>query len=329
MIAVVLSLWAPLAGAQDCEGVDGSPDALLEHMLEADRAWRSRAEDPEAVERVVPDAVAAAELAVLCATEPLPSRRIAAFFRARALGAFVAREADSVRLDLRAACQIHPGYTLPEEVAGEGHPLRKIWEGACVVEPAPFAELAEGQEGTVTIDGEARLTAPADRPYVFQLVDADDKVLSTQLLEQGALPTYLEVEPPCPDRDVDGVCDTEDLCSGADHTGDSDGDGFCDDIDICEGDDRSGDSNENGVCDSVEKPRKQRVFAIGATTSAVGIVGMAVARTQYVSAQQKVEDGGFIERNERTSNLVFATSGVSLTAVGAGLAGYAVLSGAF
>ena len=38
----------------------------------------------------------------------------------------------------------------------------------------------------------------------------------------------------CLDRDLDGSCDTDDLCVGDDATGDRDGDGICDSDDVCD-----------------------------------------------------------------------------------------------
>jgi len=54
---------------------------------------------------------------------------------------------------------------------------------------------------------------------------------------------------PCPDSDVDGVCDDDDVCDGDDLSGDSDGDGICDASDLCPFDDPD-DSDGDGVCDS-------------------------------------------------------------------------------
>jgi hypothetical protein len=54
------------------------------------------------------------------------------------------------------------------------------------------------------------------------------------------------------DSDDDGVCDDRDVCAGDDATGDSDGDGVCDDRDVCAGDDATGDSDGDGVCDDLD-----------------------------------------------------------------------------
>ena len=50
------------------------------------------------------------------------------------------------------------------------------------------------------------------------------------------------------DSDSDGSCDTADLCTGDDTTGDSDADGTCDDLDLCFGADATGDADLDGFC---------------------------------------------------------------------------------
>ncbi len=57
---------------------------------------------------------------------------------------------------------------------------------------------------------------------------------------------------PCPDEDGDGVCDTDDICTGGDDNVDRDGDGTPDDCDMCPDDDPD-DSDGDGVCDSVDE----------------------------------------------------------------------------
>ena len=50
------------------------------------------------------------------------------------------------------------------------------------------------------------------------------------------------------DDDGDTVCNTVDVCTGDDATGDADGDGTCDDTDACYGDNSSGDGDSDGAC---------------------------------------------------------------------------------
>ena len=54
---------------------------------------------------------------------------------------------------------------------------------------------------------------------------------------------------PCPDEDSDGVCDSDDICTGGDDNIDADGDGNPDHCDPCP-EDNPDDSDRDGVCDS-------------------------------------------------------------------------------
>ena len=54
---------------------------------------------------------------------------------------------------------------------------------------------------------------------------------------------------PCPDLDMDGICDQDDFCFGDNATGDSDGDGICNNLDICEGGDDNVDSDGDDIPD--------------------------------------------------------------------------------
>ncbi|MCB9683191.1 MAG: VCBS repeat-containing protein [Alphaproteobacteria bacterium] len=54
------------------------------------------------------------------------------------------------------------------------------------------------------------------------------------------------------DSDCDGSCDSVDLCTGDDTTGDVDGDGLCGDVDDCRGTNASGDTDLDGVCDDLD-----------------------------------------------------------------------------
>lgn len=64
-----------------------------------------------------------------------------------------------------------------------------------------------------------------------------------------ACPSAEDTSGDCPDADRDDVCDSADLCTGDDATGDTDSDGICDAIDICTGDDSLGDADLDGICD--------------------------------------------------------------------------------
>jgi len=56
----------------------------------------------------------------------------------------------------------------------------------------------------------------------------------------------------CPDADLDGVCDTDDLCPGGDDTIDNDEDGIPDACDLCAEGDNDVDSDSDGVPDACD-----------------------------------------------------------------------------
>ena len=134
-------------------------------------------------------AARAQSLAALgCLSEPLTTTQIAALYRMQAFGAFVDRDKAAGVLYLRALLAVAPAYILPEAVAPPGHPLRAWYDEALVRAPGPTAVVAPPQRGWVQVDGRTVEQRPTDRPYVFQVFNADGGVISTHLLAAGEAP---------------------------------------------------------------------------------------------------------------------------------------------
>jgi hypothetical protein len=126
-----------------------------------------------------------------CGQEVLTPIQVVAYHRTKALTAFFDGDDAQTILAFQSALATMPGYSLPTDIAPEGHPLRQSFEQAKLFGPGEPVELAEPASGWLMIDGTRTRSAPSGRPFVFQRIDADGAVLVTQYVPVGApIPAY-------------------------------------------------------------------------------------------------------------------------------------------
>ena len=133
-----------------------------------------------------------------CVGDRLNPAQITALHRSEALATFLDRQPAAAVGAMRALLAVAPGYAFTEEVAPQGHPLHVYYEIALGSTTVPGRPLPRPASGWLEVDGVATELAPPDRPYVFQRMDRDGKVLQTELVMAGAEPT------PYASRDVKG-----------------------------------------------------------------------------------------------------------------------------
>lgn len=191
--ALALALALPPSARADCDA-----KAISSLVSTAETAFRHM--DATLFEQ------ASAELdrTLACQTEPLSAIQVAAYHRVRALAAFFAEDEPSTVLAFQAALATMPGYVLPQEIAPDGHPLRKLFDDAKLFSAGEAFELPEPVDGWVTVDGTRTRTAPAARPFVFQWLSSAGQVRETQYVSVGTpVPTYAVAPVPSVDLDSD------------------------------------------------------------------------------------------------------------------------------
>ncbi len=190
-LAAFAVLATPLSAvAADCpERFEGSD--LQEAALAVEEAWRKM--DSDRVETATADATTAVE----CAAAILSEADVAAYFRVRGYAEFLAGDVPAAELSLLAARRIEPRYSIPTDLVGESHPIRKMFDTLAYRATADPNPLPRPAEGELIVDGSRFATSvPSERPFVFQRVDADGALAETIVADPGRIPEYVEYTPP-------------------------------------------------------------------------------------------------------------------------------------
>lgn len=128
---------------------------------------------------------------VRCLNEPLSSGQVASFHRLEALAAFLDRDHANAVMSFKSVLAVAPGYDLPLSLAPDNHPLRVDFEVASGLADGGQELLPPPAEGEVRIDGMVAEAAPLGRPFVFQYIDGDGVVRSSELVRPGMpIPEY-------------------------------------------------------------------------------------------------------------------------------------------
>jgi hypothetical protein len=187
-LSTVLFLLLPsLAWASPCE-VANTAAQLQTSVASAEVAFVNM--DAEHFRKEVEVAVHKLE----CVSEPITPGVAGGVHRVQALSAFLERNHLLAIGHFQALLAVEPGYTLNETLAPPGHPLRDDFEEAGGKSAGPPKPLPVVAGSTYRIDGIAGTSAPSDRPYVLQTLDARSTVVSTKMVNP--------IEPwPHPDED--------------------------------------------------------------------------------------------------------------------------------
>ncbi|MFT5587615.1 MAG: hypothetical protein ACI9VR_005228 [Cognaticolwellia sp.] len=180
-LLTLLTLVNP-ALAVDCPA-ETDQTVVREHLAAAEQAFAER--DREAVLQHSDQARASLE----CLNESMTPEFAAEVHRVEGLRAFMSKDMELAQSSLVSAKLADPDYTLPLELAPEGHRLRELY-GA---DEAPYAatEPVPAPEGVLSFDGQVSLQRPSARPTVMQVQQGGE--VNTQVVVPGqALPDYAQ-----------------------------------------------------------------------------------------------------------------------------------------
>ncbi|MEZ4316315.1 MAG: hypothetical protein R3F61_02375 [Myxococcota bacterium] len=135
-----------------------------------------------------------------CLGEPIRPGLAAAVHRVEAFASFLDQKSEPTQLSFAAARLADPAYTLPDDIAPPGSPLRDDYDAldvtADVAEPLPALS-----GGTVWLDGKKAFQRSTFYPVFFQLQDPSGAITTSALVAAGQplpLPAGA-VKPPAPE----------------------------------------------------------------------------------------------------------------------------------
>ncbi len=161
---------------------------LLQTAAQATEGYQAR--DKAAVQASV-DALRAD---LLCVKTVLDPAQAAAVHRALALSAFLDGNTEVTRQAFHAARLADPSWTLPANLAPDGHPLRAAWDASQNLADGATEGLGQRPDRRTWVDGRPGSQRPSDRPTVLQADLLDGTMVgSTYLLPGEALPSWAQV----------------------------------------------------------------------------------------------------------------------------------------
>ncbi len=158
------------------------PRTVVELDAVLDRAESAWEEGPTAFA----DATGLTAQVLECVNTPLAATEVARLLRLDGLSAFGRRDAARSAAAFAAARSADPALPLPESMAGQGSPLRAIWETPAG--PSATAPLRGASRGRLYINGVPATTVPTTAPFVFQWIDGVSA--SGAVATAPALPGY-------------------------------------------------------------------------------------------------------------------------------------------
>lgn len=127
-----------------------------------------------------------------CVNAPLPAPSAARLLRLDGLAAFARRETERSAAAFAGARSVDPDIALPETMAASGNPLRAVWDTPA--SPQSSVTLRAPAKGKLYLDGVRTLTAPAERPFVFQAING--VYVAAAVTTATALPAYARAPHP-------------------------------------------------------------------------------------------------------------------------------------
>ncbi len=172
------------ANAQECAGPI-APQALADAAIQGEQAFSDlNLEDLTA-------AATKAEAELPCVQEPLSLETAAAYHRLMGLSAFANGERERVIYEFSAARVSQPGYSMPETLAPEGHPLQAAYAEALQLDGGQAETPIPPTGGYVVVAGVRDGQRKVARPTIVQVYQADGLWVETQYLAPGqAMPVW-------------------------------------------------------------------------------------------------------------------------------------------
>ncbi len=121
-----------------------------------------------------------------CLGEPVTTDVAAAFHRMMAMAAFTQGDEAGTLAEFHAARRLQPGYTIPEAVAPEGHPLVDLYERSVDAAEGSLDPTIPPLGGWVTVDGVRGAPRPTGISTILQSFEADESIDRTLYLLPGA-----------------------------------------------------------------------------------------------------------------------------------------------
>ncbi len=120
-----------------------------------------------------------------CLGEPVTTEVAAAFHRMMALAAFTQGDEAGTLAEFHAARRLQPGYTIPEDVAPEGHPLVDLYVRSVDAAEGSLDPTIPPLGGWVTVDGVRGAPRPTGISTILQSFESDESIDRTTYLMAG------------------------------------------------------------------------------------------------------------------------------------------------
>ena len=126
-----------------------------------------------------------------CLGEPVTTDTAAAFHRMMAMAAFSQGDEPGTLAEFHAARRLQPGYTIPEDVAPEGHPLVDLYQRSVDAAEGSLDPTIPPLGGWVTVDGVRGAPRPTGISTILQSFEADEAIdRTTYLLPGDSTPSF-------------------------------------------------------------------------------------------------------------------------------------------
>ena len=205
---MLLALFFPTAHAA-CV-TNSTFSEVLDAVVQAEDAYRVLDRD------LLESRVASAESRLTCLGDPIGRDLAASFHRMEALYAFLKKDEITAILYFGASRSIMPGYKFPEDLVPADNYIQTLYK-KLDISTLTRVSLPAAAEGKILFDGIETTERPKDVPTIFQIVDAANKAVITQLLMPSDPPPYYKpVTGPVASKDP--VTPRQDTLSGLPNT---------------------------------------------------------------------------------------------------------------
>jgi hypothetical protein len=120
-----------------------------------------------------------------CLGEPVTTTTAAAFHRMMAMAAFTQGDEPGTLAEFHAARRLQPGYSIPEDVAPEGHPLVDLYTRSVDSAEGSLDPTIPPLGGWVTVDGVRGAPRPTGISTILQSFESDESIDRTLYLLAG------------------------------------------------------------------------------------------------------------------------------------------------
>jgi hypothetical protein len=120
-----------------------------------------------------------------CLDEAVNTETAAAFHRMMAMAAFTQGDEPGTLAEFHAARRLQPGYTIPEGVAPEGHPLVDLYQRSVAAAEGRLDPTIPPLGGWVTVDGVGGAPRPTGISTILQSFASDGTLEQTTYLLPG------------------------------------------------------------------------------------------------------------------------------------------------